>query len=261
MSDDCKIVRKIKHKKTHICHLCNVNSLVAATMTAAPPLSLNARQTSAGGGSSSFKVCVIGHYGVGKSSLLQRFRYGIFEENMQATIGVDFLSKTLFYFDDEGNNQMMRLQIWDTAGGERFRSLVPSYARSANVFLVVYDVCVRDTFHAIHHWVDMIHTEHNEGHVVLILVGNKCASAKVQREVSYADGKQLADHLRMDAFIETDAKYDIRVTDTFELVRELILKSISTIAAKRHQASTRELIDITAASCEQEKQQAAASCC
>ncbi|WFD49546.1 Ras- protein Rab-6B [Malassezia furfur] len=90
-----------------------------------------------------FKLVFLGEQSVGKTSLITRFMYDTFDANYQATIGIDFLSKTM-YLDD----RTVRLQLWDTAGQERFRSLIPSYIRDSSVAIVVYDVTNRDSFKA-----------------------------------------------------------------------------------------------------------------
>lgn len=68
-----------------------------------------------------FKLVFLGEQSVGKTSLITRFMYDTFDNTYQATIGIDFLSKTMFLED-----RTVRLQLWDTAGQERFRSLIPS---------------------------------------------------------------------------------------------------------------------------------------
>jgi Ras-related protein Rab-6A len=82
-----------------------------------------------------FKLVFLGEQSVGKTSLITRFMYDNFDAQYAATIGIDFLSKTM-YLDD----RTVRLQLWDTAGQERFRSLIPSYIRDSSVAIVVYDV-------------------------------------------------------------------------------------------------------------------------
>ena len=64
--------------------------------------------------------------------------YDSFNPNESETIGVDFLSKTLYL-----ENQTIRIQLWDTAGQERFRSIIPSYIRDSNVAIIVYDITNR----------------------------------------------------------------------------------------------------------------------
>ena len=92
---------------------------------------------------SKYKCVFLGDQGSGKTSIIKSFMYGSFDHNYQATIGIDFLSKTM-YLDD----RTVRLQIWDSAGQERFRSLIPSYIRDSSVAVVVYDITSRGAFGA-----------------------------------------------------------------------------------------------------------------
>ncbi len=87
---------------------------------------------------SKHKCVFLGDQSCGKTSIIKSFMYGAFDHNYQATIGIDFLSKTM-YLDD----RTVRLQIWDSAGQERFRSLIPSYIRDSSVAVVVYDITSR----------------------------------------------------------------------------------------------------------------------
>jgi len=97
--------------------------------------------------------------------------YDTFDVNYQATIGVDFLSKTM-YLDD---GQSVRLQLWDTAGQERFQSLIPSYIRDSNVAVIVYDVTKERTFTELDKWVHEVKESRGKD-VVIFLVGNKVRS-------------------------------------------------------------------------------------
>lgn len=99
-----------------------------------------ASSASGGGGGSAaplskYKVVFVGDQGSGKTSIIKAFIYGSFDYNYKITVGIDFLSKTM-YVDE----RPVRLQIWDSAGQERFRSLIPSYIRDSSVAVVVYDV-------------------------------------------------------------------------------------------------------------------------
>jgi len=129
-----------------------------------------------------FKLVFLGEQSVGKTSLITRFMYDNFDAQYAATIGIDFLSKTM-YLDD----RTVRLQLWDTAGQERFRSLIPSYIRDSSVAVVVYDVtsispflgCSRDglmtgrvSFQNTAKWVDDVRAERGND-VIIVLVGNK----------------------------------------------------------------------------------------
>ncbi len=133
-----------------------------------------------------------------------RVQYDSFDHNYQATIGIDFLSKTM-YLDD----RTVRLQIWDSAGQERFRSLIPSYIRDSSVAIVVYDVTSRGSFTNVSRWIEDVRVERGSD-VVIMLVGNKTDLSE-KRLVSTDDGERKA---REDGvlFMETSAKggYNIK---------------------------------------------------
>ncbi len=114
-----------------------------------------------------FKLVFLGEQSVGKTSLITRFMYDSFDSTYQATIGIDFLSKTMYLED-----RTVRLQLWDTAGQERFRSLIPSYIRDSNVAVIVYDITNQTSFHQTSKWIDDVRTERGS-EVVIMLVGNK----------------------------------------------------------------------------------------
>lgn len=82
-----------------------------------------------------YKVVFLGDSATGKTSIVTRFMYGTFESTFQSTIGIDFISKTMYL-----EEKTVKLQLWDTAGQERFRSLIPSYIRDSSVAVILYDV-------------------------------------------------------------------------------------------------------------------------
>ena len=114
-----------------------------------------------------FKIIFLGDQYVGKSSILNRFYQDKFEENYQATIGLDFHSKNVII---NGNN--VRLLLYDTAGQEKFKSLIPMYIRDANIILVVYDITNKDSFTHTEHWVNET-KDLKRDDAIFVLVGNK----------------------------------------------------------------------------------------
>jgi Ras-related protein Rab-1A len=94
-----------------------------------------------------FKILVIGDSAVGKSCLLMRFAEHSFTDNHISTIGVDFKIRTI---DIEGKD--CKLQIWDTAGQDRFKNIISSYYRGAHGILVVYDISDLESFVNVKHW-------------------------------------------------------------------------------------------------------------
>lgn len=157
-----------------------------------------------------FKLVFLGEQSVGKTSLITRFMYDSFDNTYQATIGIDFLSKTMYLED-----RTIRLQLWDTAGQERFRSLIPSYIRDSNVAIVVYDITNVNSFQQTARWIDDVRTERGSD-VIVMLVGNKTDLAD-KRQVSTEDGERKAKELNV-MFIETSAKAGYNVKQLFRRV-------------------------------------------
>uniref|UniRef100_A0A3B4B052 Ras-related protein Rab-6B n=1 Tax=Periophthalmus magnuspinnatus TaxID=409849 RepID=A0A3B4B052_9GOBI len=147
---------------------------------------------------------------VGKTSLITRFMYDSFDNTYQATIGIDFLSKTMYLED-----RTVRLQLWDTAGQERFRSLIPSYIRDSTVAVVVYDITNVNSFQQTTKWIDDVRTERGSD-VIIMLVGNKTDLAD-KRQITIEEGEQRAKELSV-MFIETSAKTGYNVKQLFRRV-------------------------------------------
>uniref|UniRef100_A0A8C4L8C2 Ras-related protein Rab-6B n=1 Tax=Equus asinus TaxID=9793 RepID=A0A8C4L8C2_EQUAS len=180
-----------------------------------PPLPAPATSTMSAGGDfgnplRKFKLVFLGEQSVGKTSLITRFMYDSFDNTYQATIGIDFLSKTMYLED-----RTVRLQLWDTAGQERFRSLIPSYIRDSTVAVVVYDITNLNSFQQTSKWIDDVRTERGSD-VIIMLVGNKTDLAD-KRQITIEEGEQRAKELSV-MFIETSAKTGYNVKQLFRRV-------------------------------------------
>uniref|UniRef100_A0A8B9PCK6 RAB6A, member RAS oncogene family n=1 Tax=Apteryx owenii TaxID=8824 RepID=A0A8B9PCK6_APTOW len=151
---------------------------------------------------------------MGKTSLITRFMYDSFDNTYQATIGIDFLSKTMYLED-----RTIRLQLWDTAGQERFRSLIPSYIRDSAAAVVVYDITNVNSFQQTTKWIDDVRTERGSD-VIIMLVGNKTDLAD-KRQVSIEEGERKAKELNV-MFIETSAKAGYNVKQKMDLVIQAV---------------------------------------
>merc|ERR1712196_425783 len=132
-----------------------------------------------------YKLVFLGDQGAGKTSIITRFMYDSFDKNYQATIGIDFLSKTMYL-----EERTVRLQLWDTAGQERFRSLIPSYIRDSSVAVVVYDITNRASFLNTSKWIEDVRNERGND-VIIVLVGNKTDLDDL-RQVSEEEGQAKA---------------------------------------------------------------------
>ncbi|XP_076331719.1 ras-related protein Rab-30-like [Tachypleus tridentatus] len=153
-----------------------------------------------------FKVVLIGNAGVGKTCLVRRFTQGLFPPGQGATIGVDFLIKTV-----QVDGEKVKLQIWDTAGQERFRSITQSYYRSAHALVLVYDISSQPSFDCLPMWLREMEQYANPK-VFRALVGNK--TDKEDREIPCHVGQEFAKSHNMD-FIETSAKGSENVEKLF----------------------------------------------
>jgi len=159
---------------------------------------------------SKYKLVFLGDESVGKTSMITRFMYDHFDDTYQATIGIDFLSKTMYLED-----RVLRLQLWDTAGQERFRSLIPSYIRDSAVAIVVYDITNKTSFLNTHKWIEDVREE--RGHdVVIMLVANKI-DLNDHRQVTKSEGEEKATQLGV-MFMETSAKSGENIKALFRKV-------------------------------------------
>ncbi len=145
-----------------------------------------------------FKLIFLGDQSVGKSCIMNRFMNDTFTEEYQATIGLDFQSKNV-----QIDNQDIHLLLYDTAGQEKFRSLIPMYTRDANIILLVYDITSKDSFLHIPEWLkDLTNIKMDE--VIFALVGNKNDLGD-NRAVSIEEGQKFAQEHDF-IFQETSAK-------------------------------------------------------
>mmetsp|Transcript_54629 Transcript_54629/g.144346 ORF Transcript_54629/g.144346 Transcript_54629/m.144346 type:complete len:392 (+) Transcript_54629:3-1178(+) len=156
------------------------------------------------------KIVLAGDSGVGKSCLLSQFVDGSFTEHFNQTIGVEFSSRHISV-----DGRTVKLQIWDTAGHESFRSLIRSYLRGAHGIVLVYDVTNQESFKNLGQWIQDIRADETSN-VRFLLVGNKCdlASRKV---VDTARAQAYADQLGI-PFLEASAKSSDNVEEAMEMM-------------------------------------------
>jgi small GTP-binding protein len=165
-----------------------------------------------------FKYIIIGDTGVGKSCLLLQFTDKRFRHDHDLTIGVEFGARMLHLEDKE-----IKLQIWDTAGQESFRSITRSYYRGAAGALLVYDITRRDTFSHLSNWLNDAR-ENGNPDMAITLVGNK-TDLDSRRTVSVEEAQRFAKENNL-IFVETSAKSDINVEFAFEITAKSIYYKI-----------------------------------
>ena len=162
-----------------------------------------------------FKILLLGDSGVGKSSLLLRYTKNQFSADMRATIGVEFGVKFIKIDDLQ-----LKVQIWDTAGMERYRAMTSAYYKGAKGVIIVYDVCRKKSFENIDKWIDDFKSKADEDSIILV-IGNK-SDLKDRREVDIEEAKLKAEKNKM-AFMETSAKNNDNVHKAFiQLFQEIV---------------------------------------
>uniref|UniRef100_A0A8D1Z2A2 RAB2A, member RAS onco family n=2 Tax=Sus scrofa TaxID=9823 RepID=A0A8D1Z2A2_PIG len=135
---------------------------------------------------------------VGKSCLLLQFTDKRFQPVHDLTIGVEFGARMITI-----DGKQIKLQIWDTAGQESFRSITRSYYRGAAGALLVYDITRRDTFNHLTTWLEDAR-QHSNSNMVIMLIGNK-SDLESRREVKKEEGEAFAREHGL-IFMETSAK-------------------------------------------------------
>ncbi|MBA0743580.1 hypothetical protein Gogos_006246 [Gossypium gossypioides] len=171
-----------------------------------------------------YKLVFLGDQSVGKTSIISRFMYDKFDNNYQATIGIDFLSKTMYLED-----RTVRLQLWDTAGQERFRSLIPSYIRDSSVAVIVYDVASMVSFHSVFFFHYLI---------VRLLVQVIVFYACFFRQVSVEEGEAKARDINV-MFIEASAKAGFNIKALFRKIAAA-LPGMETLSSTKHE----DMVDV-----------------
>ena len=147
----------------------------------------------------SFKIIVIGDQGVGKSCLTTQAVRNNFQEFYQATIGFEFLT-----FNLRINNNVVKLQIWDTCGQEVYKSLISNFYRNSSLALILYAINNRDSFKHAENWLNDLKNQSNPN-VRVFLVGNK-SDLENERVVTKEEAEQFKNEKKLDKFIETSAK-------------------------------------------------------
>ncbi|XP_072027067.1 ras-related protein Rab-13-like [Amphiura filiformis] len=162
------------------------------------------------------KVLLVGGSSVGKTCILRRFVEGEFPNKCKATLGLDFKIKSM-----KIGQQIVKMQLWDTSGQERFRSMTQAYYRGASGIMLVYDVTEENTLTTLPDWLGDI-TNYAPEDVEVVLLANK-SDVGEQRVVSKEAGEEFAKEHGL-KFFETSAVENINITEAFTAMAELLAK-------------------------------------
>ena len=163
-----------------------------------------------------YKVLLLGDSTVGKTCFLLRYCDKTFQEAHLSTIGLDYRLKTMTL----KNGKNIKLQIWDTAGQDRFRAITKNYYKGANGIILIYDVTNVQSYENVKNWISQIRDEANPN-VVIYLAGNKVDVSEQDKLVKTEDGQKIADEFKL-PFYETSAKNGVNINKIFEDLVEVI---------------------------------------
>ena len=163
----------------------------------------------------SMKIILLGDSGVGKTSLLNNLEQKEAELNEQ---------KTLEYFNYKIkiDDYIIRMQIWDTVGNEKFKSITLNYYKTADVVIFMYAINDINSFNSIYKWLDELNDKGNneeDKNIIKILVGNK-KDLKMYRSVEYEAGEKLKNEKNFNLFKEISCLNNSNKKDDSEIINE-----------------------------------------
>ena len=178
-----------------------------------------------------FKILLLGESCVGKTCILLKYVEGTFSQNICSTIGVDFMEKIIDYGDTKAH-----LQIWDTSGQEKYKSIGLNFLRNADGVILVFDLTQKDTFEQMKQWLNDVNEICDD--VKIIILGNK-SDLKDERKVEEEIANNFAEKLNYKYF-ETSAKEGTNIENAFKAMADLLMdpQTREIINNKRHRGNS-----------------------
>jgi len=164
-----------------------------------------------------FKIITLGDSGVGKTSILNQYIKGKYNDNISSTLGTNFCYKKLII-----NHTQISLKLIDTYGQEKYKSLSKSYFKNADGVLFVFGVNDKDSFDNVKDWIKYYDEECIIENVPKVLVGNKC-DLEMDKELDQNIITEFAEENKI-KYIETSAKDDKNINELFEEMGKMIYK-------------------------------------
>jgi small GTP-binding protein len=178
------------------------------------------------------KVILIGETNVGKTNILTRYCKDEFKSDSPATVGIEFSYKIV-----KKEEKTIKLQIWDTAGQEKFRAITNSFYMNSSAAFVVFDLAKYSSFEKINHWISEL-KQYAGNDVEILVIGNKC-DLKELRAINFEEAKSMCSNYSKFIFnqdvdyIETSALIGHNIIEAFDIIiesnKDLTKKSIRSL--------------------------------
>ena len=167
-----------------------------------------------------FKLCIFGDGGVGKTTLVNRYLTKVFDEDIKMTVGADFYVKDL-----EIDGKKVVIRIWDFGGEQRFKVLLPSFAKGADGGIFMYDITRYTSVKNIDDWLSIFEKNVREKQIQIpiIMVGGKI-DLQEKRSVETEDAVELSEKHNLQGYFECSSKTGDRVEDIFESITRKMMK-------------------------------------
>jgi len=168
-----------------------------------------------------FKLCIFGDGGVGKTTLVNRYLKKIFDEDIKMTVGADFYVKDL-----EIDGKKVVVRIWDFGGEQRFKVLLPSFAKCADGDIFMFDITRYTSVKNIDDWLSIFekNVREKELRLPIIMVGGKL-DLQEKRSVETEDAVELSEKYNLQGYFECSSKTGDRVEEIFESITRKMMKS------------------------------------
>ncbi|EGR27830.1 ras oncogene family protein, putative, partial [Ichthyophthirius multifiliis] len=163
------------------------------------------------------KIVIVGEGRVGKTSITLRYCQDQFSEDQESTINAFYLEKSI---NLQNSDEVVNIAIWDTAGQEKFRAIVPTYYHDAVCAILVYDITIKESFDKVKSWIKELQECTDRSKLIVCIAGNK-GDLENQRQITKQSAEDYAKQVGAKHFT-TSAKANLGINEMFQFIADEI---------------------------------------